>query len=158
MMATNTLPHESPQALDTSSSQYPSTPPAALTIVLSVACGAVATCILLTIILLLLRHRSGKQAFGQEEGEHASCTDKSSSGPDPDLGEMRHGGGAVAGSGSDGGSGGVLGTSGPAAVTVYLPVLHSGDSRTTPTRTTYPKRVYLGLSRTGMSTPWNNIV
>jgi hypothetical protein len=39
----------SPGPTSTSSNQDPSTPPAALTVVLSVACGAVATCILVTV-------------------------------------------------------------------------------------------------------------
>ena len=58
-MYTKTPPHESlqPSEMKTSfpsstqilENQEPSSPPAALTVVLSVACGAVATCILVTV-------------------------------------------------------------------------------------------------------------
>ncbi|KAH9990157.1 hypothetical protein BJV77DRAFT_963519 [Russula vinacea] len=172
-MAAKTLPHDfqvlqppemkTPPPSDSTptstTNQDPSSPPAALTVVLSVACGAVATCILLTIILLLLRHRSYKQAFRQ--GQRASFRATTAAGdkaPTYIADETR------ADSSSDGTVALTLNT--PDAVVAYLPILHSSSPSTetlTPAghrhRTlgpgralslTYPKRVHLGLSRSGM--------
>ena len=209
-MAAKTLPHDfqvlqppemkTPPPSDSTptstTNQDPSSPPAALTVVLSVACGAVATCILLTvrtprpkkktrkekekraplayatysgkhstilfqIILLLLRHRSYKQAFRQGQRASFRATTAAAAGdkaPTYIAGETR------ADSSSDGTVALTLNT--PDAVVAYLPILHSSSPSTetlTPAghryRTlgpgralslTYPKRVHLGLSRSGM--------
>ncbi|KAF8473729.1 hypothetical protein DFH94DRAFT_764130 [Russula ochroleuca] len=140
--------------------QDPSSPPAALTVVLSVACGAVAICILLTIVLLLLRHRSYKQAFRQ--GQRASFRASAASVSAADKAPAYISGGTRADSSSDGTAALTLNT--PDAVVAYLPILHNSYPSTetlTPAghRTlgpgralslTYPKRVHLGLSRSGM--------
>ncbi|KAF8491591.1 hypothetical protein F5888DRAFT_1735122 [Russula emetica] len=145
-----------PVPTSTSSNQDPTTPPAALTIVLSVACGAVATCILVTIILLLLRHRSYKQAFRQGSrptGSAAAVTtgdggDKAHP-PFLGLGETR----------ADSSDGSTLALNTQDAVVAYLPILHSSSSRTRAREPghvlslTYPKRAHLGLSRSAMSLP-----
>lgn len=178
--AAKTLPHDFLQPSDmispsnpttTSANQDPSNPPAALTVVLSVACGAVATCILVTvrstpqktekshshlrtiwetltqIVLLLLRHRSYKQPFRQGDrasyGAAAVAADKA-----PYLGgEAR----------VDSSDGTALALSSPDAVVAYLPILHSRSPSLTPATDeagralslTYPKRVHLSLSRSG---------
>jgi hypothetical protein len=110
----------------------------------------------LQIILLLLRHRSYKQAFRQGDrasyGAAAVATDKA-----PYLG----GGAHVE---SSDGTGLALNT--PDAIVAYLPILHSrspsltlaGHRTSEPGRAlslTYPKRVHLGSSRSsvGISLP-----
>ena len=112
----------------------------------------------LQIILLLLRHRSYKQAFRQGDRARASygavavVADKA-----PYLGGAAH---------VDSSDGTGLSLNTPDAVVAYLPILHSRSPSLTPAghRTskpgralslTYPKRVHLGSSRSsvGMSLP-----
>ncbi|KAH9953653.1 hypothetical protein BC827DRAFT_1247144, partial [Russula dissimulans] len=141
------LPNNLPQS-QPSVSQDSSHPPEALTIILSVACGVVATCILLTIILLLLRHRSSRRAFRQ--GERSSYAGKSpSNGMRADLDN----------------SNALVSTLDAVPDLEYLPVLHSSSPPSTMTTPrnfrvgelgsvpplTYPKGVYFDMSRTGMS-------
>ena len=160
-MSTNPRPNDPPlppdanftTTLSTSASpslhdQYPSNPPPALTVVLSIVCGIVATCILFTvrintslhpliqqlsplkiknkntcilyqIVLLLLRNRSCKQAFRQGQ-QHPRRTFFPSK---PKSGAEVH---VPVG---DDGSRGAL-DSEDREIMIYLPVLHRGSSST----------------------------